>query len=212
MYNQEQFIVMKETIVLMGKQTCTAVEKAISALLINDITAASEVRRIEKEVDELFAFVDKHCLDTLAEGEYSRGQLVFLLNSLKIAIELERICDYANQIAKLVQRKFSQQDMQEIDRLAIIVSIMKTEVAGMLQCAVKAYEFLDLGLIAGIQARENIVDEKTKEVFRGILCILSINQWVQELVLDYHVAVRYVERTADRALNITEFVSAIVKV
>lgn len=38
---------------------------------------------------------------------------------------------------------------------------------------------------------------------------MSINPWVQEAFLDFHIAVRYIERVGDRAVNIAQLVYVI---
>jgi phosphate transport system protein len=76
----------------------------------------------------------------------------------------------------------------------------------MLQAAITAYRLLDPAAASQIDAKDCLVDQCNRQVFRNILCILSVNPWAQELVLDYHVAVRYIERMADRATNIAELV------
>lgn len=190
----------------MGKKTCLAVEKATEALISEDPAIAAEARELEKFVDGMYHVIDERCLDLIAQKERSRDEVNFLASSLKIVIELERICDYANQIAKLVQRKFAFLQTEPTNSLSDTVAAMRKETVSMLQAAITAYSQLDGEAAAKIDASDNLVDQCNKQVFRSILCILSVNPWAQELVLDYHVAVRYIERMADRATNIAELV------
>ncbi|MDF2500428.1 MAG: phoU 2 [Anaerosporomusa subterranea] len=200
------FTWVHQAILRMGEKTTKAVEKATDALVKEDITLAAEARDFEKTVDAMYYVINERCLDLLSEQQRSREEVNFLTASQKIANELERICDYANQIAKLVQRKFTRQATEPTSSLADVVGTMRRETVSMLQAAISAYQSLDAEAASKIDANDCLVDQCNRQVFRDILCILSVNPWAQELVLDYHVAVRYIERIADRATNIAELV------
>jgi phosphate transport system protein len=197
---------MHQAILRMGDKTTEAVEKATDALVKEDAALAAEARDLEKTVDAMYYVINERCLDLLSGQQRSREEVNFLASSLKIAVELERICDYANQIAKLVQRKFAHQATEPTSSLSAVVGTMRRETVGMLQAAISAYRSLDANAASKIDASDCLVDQCNRQVFRNILCILSVNPWAQELVLDYHVAVRYIERMADRSTNIAELV------
>ena len=200
------FTWIQQAVLRMGYKTTEAVEKATDALVKEDAELAADARNFEKTVDAMYYVINERCLDLLSGQQRSREEVNFLAASLKIAVELERICDYANQIAKLVQRKFTRQATEPTSSLADVVGTMRRETVGMLQAAISAYQSLDAEAASKIDASDCLVDQCNRQVFRDILCILSINPWAQELVLDYHIAVRYIERMADRATNIAELV------
>lgn len=200
------FTWLHQAVLRMGTKTTEAVEKATDALVKEDAELAGQARELEKLVDAMYYVINERCLDLLSGQQRSREEVNFLASSLKIAVELERICDYANQIAKLVQRKFSHQATEPTASLVNVVGTMRKETVCMLQAAITAYQSLDPYAASKIDASDCVVDQCNRQVFRNILCILSVNPWAQELVLDYHVAVRYIERMADRATNIAELV------
>lgn len=208
--HDSNFTWVQQSIIKMGKQTIEAVGKATDALIKEDAALAAEARTHEKTVDAMYYVINERCLELLADQQRSREEVNFLVSSLKIAVELERTCDYANQIAKLVQKKLVFQPTDPISSLATVVATMRKETVQMLQAAISAYQSLNSEAASKINASDNLVDQCNRQVFRDILCILSINPWAQELVLDYHVAVRYIERMADRATNIAELVYYIV--
>ena len=100
----EQFSRLKQCVLVMGNKTLLAVDTSITAMTSNNTATASEVRNVEKLVDSMYHSINEQCLELLASKQRSRGEVNYVVNSLKIAMELERICDYANQIAKLVQK------------------------------------------------------------------------------------------------------------
>lgn len=208
--HDENFSKVREAVLKMGAKTCAAVEKATEALEKEDSALAVEARELEKTVDGMYYVIHELCLCLLALKQRNREEVNFLASSLNIAVELERICDYANQIAKLVQRKLAYQQTESTSSLSSVVATMRQETLAMLRASMSAYETLDADAAASIEASDCLVDQCNKQAFRNILCILSVNPWAQEVVLDYHVAVRYIERMADRATNIAELVYYIV--
>ena len=203
--DMEKLTEIKYAMLIMGEKAVEAVKLSIAALLESDTAAAARVREIEKEVDALYCVIDEQCIMALS-GPLDEVSLRFLVGSLKIAIEIERICDYANQIAKKVQKKFSQQDMTSLASLAQAMKEMAQEAGAMLDNALIAYQHGHVDAAAILHDQDTAVDKRNRDLFRSLLCVASLNPWNQEVVLDFHVAVRYVERVADRSANVAELV------
>lgn len=195
---------LSKAITLMGSKTVDAVDKAVEAMLNQDMALAQEVRAIEKRVDSMYYAINEYCLETLAAEVSARPEANLVVGSLKIAMELERICDYANQIAKLVQKKFTQQDLQKFKSCHADIAEMKAQSINMLETAMEAFQRQDDGLGKFVEEKDSSVDKMNRDLFRNMLCLVSVNPWSQEIAMDYHVAVRYIERVADRATNIAE--------
>ncbi len=202
---------LRDAVLAMGDRTSAAVDLAVQALVGNDAATAARAREIEKQVDAMYYGIDEDCLDALAAGSCSREEVNFVISSLKIAMELERTCDYANQIAKLVQRKFASQDMKPLAPLHGSLACMKDQSLEMLRGALDCYRCLDCGLTEQVIAKDTKVDKSNRDLFRDMVCVLSVHPWAQETIMDYHVAIRYVERVGDRATNIAELVFYIVR-
>lgn len=207
---EDRILWLEKAVMAMGKTTTRGVERSIQALMHNDMGAAAEAREIEKKVDAMFYVINEYCMAELAGKTYTREQVNFMVSSLKIAMELERIGDYANQIAKIVQRKLSQQDVNSFRSLHSSTTVMRDQSLDMLKSSMKAYKERNPDTAKIIKAQDETVDKRNKDLCRNMLCIVSVNSWVQEAVMDYHIAIRYIERVADRATNIAELVYYIV--
>lgn len=202
---------LEQAVLTMGKTTIRGVENAMQALLHNDTQAAALARETEKKVDAMYYAINEHCLELLTDSAQTRPEVNFIVASLKIAMELERIGDYANQIAKLVQRKLSHQEVESFRSLNPSTLVMRDQSLAMLKEALAAYKERKADMVKIIKAQDETVDKGNKDLYRNMLCIVSVNSWVQEAVMDYHVAIRYIERIADRATNIAELVYYIVQ-
>ena len=202
----EELANIKNLTLTMGKKTVDAVRFATQALVANDPDMATKARELEKEVDVLYRQVDDRCIVSIATQQPMAGDLRFLVSTLKIATEIERIADYANNIAKMVQRKFSNEDMSPTESLKPSVDIMSREALSMLMEALEAYEKNDSDLAALVPKRDALVNRLNKDLFRNILAMATVKKYANELAMDFHTAVRYIERVADRSGNIAEYV------
>lgn len=202
----EELANIKNLTLTMGQKTVDAVRFATQALVANDPDMAAKARELEKEVDVLYRQVDDRCIVSIATQQPMAGDLRFLVSTLKIATEIERIADYANNIAKMVQRKFSNEDMSPTESLKPSVDIMSREALSMLMEALDAYEKNDSDLAALVPKRDALVNRLNKDLFRNILAMATVKKYANELAMDFHTAVRYIERVADRSGNIAEYV------
>jgi phosphate transport system protein len=207
---QDKLLQIKQALLDMGEKTAVAIELSIIALVTNDTLTAAKVRDIEKEVDVHYRNIDEQCIVALSK-QPDEESLRFLVGSLKIAIEIERICDYANQIAEMVEKKFSQQDMTALASQVQAATHMVQEAITMLKTALVAYEQSDDDAAANLHVQDDSIDKMTRDLFRSLLCVASVNPWIQEIVLDFHVVVRYVERVANRSANVAELVYYIAR-
>ena len=91
---------LNTSIARMGQLSQTQLAGAIDSLLLRDSTVAAHVVKSDMEVDELERDVDARAIRVLALRQPIARDLRQVLASLRIAIEFERICDFAANIAK----------------------------------------------------------------------------------------------------------------
>ena len=202
----DELAAIKRLTLEMGQKTVDAVLLSSQSLVENCTETAQKARSLEKEVDELFRQVDDRCIVCIATQQPMAGDLRFLVSTLKIATEIERIADYANNIAKLVQKKFCQEDMSPVASLKPAVVTMAKEAAAMLKEALASYEAGDADRAAAVPKMDALVNRLNRELFRNILAMVTVKQYANELAMDFHTVIRYIERVADRSGNIAEYV------
>lgn len=197
---------IREAVKLMGEKTTLSVITAVNSFAGNNAETAMRSRQYEKEVDSMYKEIDDQCIVTIATQQPAAVDLRFLVSTIKIANELERVADYANNIAKIVQKKFPRLDLTALDPLSEQVIEIGNMAAGMLADSIKAYEANDAALASQVRERDAVVNKLNKALLKEILNIAMTNPNNQEVVLEYNVAIRYIERVADRATNIAEWV------
>ncbi|BBB91933.1 MAG TPA: phosphate signaling complex protein PhoU [Methylomusa anaerophila] len=197
---------IKSSIINMGDKTTTSVLSAVESFITNDTEAALRSRRFEKEVDRMFSSIDEQCITTIATQQPAATDLRFLISSIKIAGEIERVADYANNIAKIVQKKFPRIEGNAVRLLAPRIKRLGNLATQMLTDAIHAYRTNDANLASQVWGQDAAVNQLNKTLLQDLVLINTTNINQQEVLADYNVTIRYIERVADRATNIAEAV------
>lgn len=197
---------IRSTIITMGEKTVASVLNATTALAERNPEMAAVSRQYEKEVDAIYAVVDETCIRTIATQQPAATDLRFLVATMKIATEVERVADYANNIAKIVQKRFPQLDVTHIVPLSPTVKSMGDLAVTMLSDAMRAYANNDPDLASEVIGQDDAVDKIRKELFVKLVSNAATDAKALEAILELHTAIRYIERVADRSTNIAEWV------
>ncbi|MDU4962516.1 MAG: phosphate signaling complex protein PhoU [Sporomusaceae bacterium] len=197
---------VRQVIAGMGGKALVSVRSAIDALVLNDPALADLSRQYEKEIDLLYQTMDEELIRTIATQQPLASDLRFIVSSLKIASEVERIADYGNNIAKIVQKKLALLDPAPVRQVAATVAEMAQLALAMLADAIKAYEDNDADLATEVIRRDADVNALNKALFRVLAETACADVKAQETILQVHTAIRYIERVADRSTNVAEWV------
>ncbi len=197
---------IREDMKKMGEKTALSVTTAVNSFAENNVEQAILSRQCEKEVDLMYKEIDDKCIVTIATQQPAAADLRFIVSSIKIANEIERIADYANNIAKIVQKKFPNLDVVPLAPVTERITKLGELAVAMLADAIQAYESNDADLATQVRERDAEVNKLNKALLKDILTIAMASPNNQEVVLEYNVAIRYIERVADRATNIAEWV------
>jgi phosphate transport system protein len=197
---------IRTEIIEMGQKTVHSVEVAVKSLSTLNVNDAEVSRQYEKAVDTLNAVIDKSCIITIATQAPAATDVRFLVASLKIASEIERVADYANNIAKSVQKRLTTEDVKPFHSLMPDIETLGIKAAGLLADAVTAYQTNDAELSNTIRQQDSEINKLHKDIVRRLAFVSLSNAKEQAVLLEINNAVRYLERVADRATNVAEWV------
>ncbi len=189
----------------MGEITLGFVASAVDSLVGLDAENAKRIRPAEKEIDNLYVKLDELCITTIATQQPVGRHLRFLIASFKIAIELERIADYANNIAKRVQKKMPKADLVNYMTTSGTIKAMGDIAGNMLEKAMTAYQNNDATTIDDILVQVDAVNALKRKLVHEISDV-GVGNSTCKVLLELHTSIRYIERVADRAINIGEAV------
>ncbi len=96
---------LKSNILELANLVLMQIDKSGNALNNADVDLANEIIRYEKRINGLEVNVEKACENILALYNPVANDLRYVLSTLKINVNLERIGDYARSISKIVKIK-----------------------------------------------------------------------------------------------------------
>ena len=185
-------------VVRLGALVGDAIRIAVEALERRDSAAGARVVAGDDTVDDLRRRVEGHCIELIWRQQPVAGELREIAAMLEIGTDLERIGDYAVDIAKNAI-KLSDQPLRpqkvEIDRIASVAHSMLLD-------AMRAYTERDARLASEVIDRDDEVDKLYK---RSIKLLQDEMQEDPELVragTRYLFVLASLERVGDRAGNI----------
>lgn len=186
----------------MGGLAEVAIRDAIDALARRDEVLAREVVRNDPRIDALEAEVDRLAVRTIALRAPMADDLRDVIAALKISGVIERIGDYAKNIAKRVPRF---EGTGKIGVLTLIPAM--AEIAqGMVRDVLNAYGARDAQLAVEVIRRDDKVDNFYDSIFRNLVSYMMENPATISDAAQLLFVARNLERIGDHATNVAEMV------
>ena len=184
----------------MGKLVENATRLALKALETRDAALARRVIDADDEIDNLQDALESKCVWMLATQQPAAIDLRVLMSAVHIGVELERMGDYAEGIAKICLRIGEQpllKPLIDIPRMAELALKMLNE-------SLQAHTGRDEWLARKICSDDDTVDDLYNQIYRELLTyMLQDPRNIEQATYLLWVA-HDLERIADRATNIAE--------
>ncbi|WP_411826787.1 phosphate signaling complex protein PhoU [Luteolibacter sp. AS25] len=191
---------LKSEVLKMAAHTRHNLERAIQSLLTRNLELANSVIADDDEVDELERAVDKQGMDLLVKYHPMATDLRFVVSSMKISNNLERISDHATNIAKRAKKIMSSAEMPEIN----LVEPLYTLADQLLRDAISSYSDGNSALGASLHARDKELDRLHHEVTAQYGLRIEETENRSHDYVHLIFVVRSLERVGDLASNIGE--------
>ena len=165
-------------------------------IAITRATEAKSVQEADEEIDQLEKDIERLCLKLLLQQQPVARDLRQISAALKMITDMERIGDQASDIAEII---ISEKKDEAAD-IPVIVK-MSEAAAKMVRDSVNAYVEKDLELSRAV------VDEMFEENKKQLIDYISKNSGEGgKEAIDLIMVAKYLERIADHATNIAEWV------
>jgi phosphate transport system protein len=186
----------------MGGLAELAISEAMSALVKGDAELAAEVVRRDKKLDALESEVDAMAIRTIALRAPMADDLREIIAALKIGGVVERIGDYAKNIAKRVGRVEGRNRFEPLTLLPAMAELA----AEMVHDVLTAYAARDPILAREVIERDAKVDAFYDSIFRNMVSYMVENPATISSVAQLLFIARNLERIGDHATNVAEMV------
>lgn len=184
----------------MAQLADRALSDSLQALMDKNLTLAYSVILRDQYIDELEKEIDRLCLEFLVRQQPVAGHLRFAYATIKINLELERIGDYAESIARQILKVSAVHDKLPLASFNDLANVS----IPMLRNSVKAFIAQDAKL-----AQESMAEEDHADMLRGkldaeLLQLFQSNTIPLTALNPLQTIARRFERVADQAKNICE--------
>jgi phosphate transport system protein len=194
-------------IVKMGGLVEEAIRKAAQSLSDRDVELAEEVRNGDKVIDALELQINEEAARTIALRAPVSKDLRSVLTVLRLAASLERIGDYAKNIAK---RTSVIAELGSVNGSDGALRRMAREVEQMLNQTLDAYVRSDVTLAEDVRQRDQEVDEMYNALFREYLTFMMEDPRNITACMHLHFMAKNIERIGDLTTNMAEQVIYLV--
>ena len=186
----------------MGGRAEAAITGSIEALVNRDLESAAKIVEGDRKIDELEAEIERQVVRLIALRAPLADDLREVLAALKIAGVVERMGDYAKNIAK---RTALLQDARGMEAMSVLPAMGKIATE-MVRNVLDAFVLRDADAAVAVAARDKAVDDFYNSLFRTLLTYMMENP--QSITESTHLLfiAKNIERIGDHATNVAEMV------
>lgn len=186
----------------MGGLAEAAIAAAMRALVERDGEAARAVVAADKRIDALETGIETLAVQIIALRAPMADDLREVVAALKIAGVVERIGDYAKNIAKRVPAIEQSSNLEPLSLLPEMGRI----VAEMVRTALDSFVARDAAKAVQVCERDRAVDDFYNSIFRTLLTFMMENPNNITPATHLLFVAKNLERVGDHATNIAEMV------
>ena len=197
---------LEEDLAEMANLVEQATRSALDALENQNNELAQRIVDEDDRIDRLQDALENKCVGMLATQQPTARDLRQVLSAVHIAVELERMGDYAEGIAKICLRIGNQpllKPLIDIPRMAELALTMLRE-------SLHAYSSRDEGQARKVCKDDDVVDDLYNQIYRELLTYMLQDPRNIERATYLLWVAHDLERIADRATNIAERVMWLV--
>ena len=202
-----QIDALKQKILYVGTLVEEAIAKAISALINRDAVMAQKVIANDAVIDRMEVEVEEECLKILALYQPVANDLRFVVATLKINNDLERMGDLAKNIAKRTSYLAGAEPME----VPVDFRGMAMQAQHMVKQSLDALVNADAALARQVRDEDDEVDESRQRIRQQVLAAIRRNPERTEYLLKFNSVSKHLERLADMATNVAEDVIYMVE-
>ncbi len=179
-----------------------AIDKAVTLIDVENELVRREVYNLEEEIDSMENLIQSDCLRMIVEQQPVASDLRTITAALKMITDLERIGDQARDIAEVTKNLNHKYDFEDIDG----IEKMADATTKIVKESVDSFVNKDLEAAKTIREKDDIVDDLFVELRNKLTKHIEEGHPDSANIVDLIIIIKYLERIADHAVNISEWV------
>lgn len=177
------------------------------ALFNRNLVAAEEIPLLDKQIDQFYRHIELECAALITLEAPVAKDLRLLSAFMQLVRDLERIGDYAEDLAEIAVKLFPYPHPPH--PCVPQIEIMSHHAQAMLAASLVALADLDAGAGRAVKRLDDTVDTAYKTLYQTLATERDIKGVVEPILL-LVLIIRHLERMADHATNIGQRVAYIV--
>lgn len=197
---ETQLAELNDILLNMSRTAEEMLGKALQALADRDVALADEAAADDDKVDAFNREIENRCIKLIATQQPAARDLRIIIAALAITTDVERVGDYAVDIAKAAKRLADKplfKPLVDVPRMAELVQ-------GMLERAIEGFISRDLKLIEAMIAMDEDVDHLYHHLHDELSDFMKKDPALVDQAVGLLLIARYLERVADHITNIGE--------
>ena len=193
---------LQDEMLVLANMVEKAIARSLDALKNRDLALSEEVVREDDVIDRKRMELEERCIDLIATQQPLAGDLRVLITVLHMSVELERMGDYAEGIAKISLMMGNEPPLKPL----IDIPRMADKATDMLRRSLDAFVNRDVELANAVCEDDDEVDALYEQVYRELLTYMMASPAVIQRATFLLWVAHDLERIADRTTNIAEHV------
>ena len=197
---------IQEDMLVMADMVEAAIRRSITALKDRDLDLARQIIADDLKINRKRYDTEERCLELIATQQPLAGDLRTTVAVLHMIVDLERIGDHAEGIAKIVLMLADEPPLKpyvDLPRMADVAIEMLRE-------SIESFKTRDAQRARAVMSRDDEVDALYDQVYRELLTYMLSDPRTIERATRLLWVAHNLERTADRVTNICERVAYLV--
>lgn len=204
---QEELQLLLNSVRVMGVNLEDTLDRVIDNLEKKDVEVAQEIINGDDKFDSDEVNIEKQCLELVLTQTPVATDWREIASCLKLVGDMERIADHCSDISQYTLKLAEKPAVELPENFMKMLKVMRQ----MVYDSITAISENDVELAQKVMATDDAVDNYFAEMRQQLTNVMMQQPQQVPQYVDYLMIAKYVERIADHATNIAQWVLFVVK-
>ncbi len=191
---------------VMGVDLEEALDKVIDNLENKDVSLAQAIIGGDDDFDNSEVDIERQCLELVLTQTPVATDWREIASCLKLVGDMERIADHCSDISQYTLRLAEKEHVPMPENFMDMLKVMRQ----MVYDSISAISENDVNLAQKVMATDDEVDAYFRQMRQDLTALMQQYPQLVPQYVDYLMIAKYVERIADHATNIAQWVLFVV--
>lgn len=203
----EELQLLLNSVRVMGVNLEDTLDRVIDNLEKKDVEVAQEIINGDDKFDSDEVNIEKQCLELVLTQTPVATDWREIASCLKLVGDMERIADHCSDISQYTLKLAEKPAVELPENFMKMLNVMRE----MVYDSITAISENDVELAQKVMATDDAVDDYFAEMRQQLTTVMMQQPQQVPQYVDYLMIAKYVERIADHATNIAQWVMFVVK-